>query len=85
MPIEWVPALLKAIENSTVRDGNLRFIDGVKGWNSDKMDELRPEVENEIDYDNIPGPVYQLRMEFSEIRFRNLGLFEFMVWSRVAL
>ena len=56
LPIEWVPALLKAIENSTVRDGNLRFIDGVKGWNSDKMDELRPEVENEIDYDNIPGP-----------------------------
>ena len=48
--------VLKAIENSTVRDGNLRFIDGVKGWNSDKMDELRPEVENEIDYDNIPGP-----------------------------
>ena len=56
LPIEWVPALLKAIENSTVRDGNLRFIGGVKGWNPDKMDELRPEVENEIDYDNIPGP-----------------------------
>ena len=31
LPIEWVPALLKSIETSTVRNGNLRFINGVKG------------------------------------------------------
>ena len=35
--------IIKAIETATVRDGNLRFIGGVKGWNPDKMDELRPE------------------------------------------
>ena len=31
LPIEWVPALLKSIETATIRDGNLRFIGGVKG------------------------------------------------------
>ena len=31
LPIEWVPALIKSIETATVRDGNLRFIGGVKG------------------------------------------------------
>ena len=56
LPIEWVPALLQAVETATVRNGNLRFIDGVKGWNADEMDELRPEVESALDYDSIPGP-----------------------------
>ena len=56
LPIEWVPSLLQAIETATVRDGNLRFVDGVKGWNSNEMDELRPEVEKALDYDSIPGP-----------------------------
>ena len=45
LPIEWVPALLKSIETATVRNGNLRFIGGVKGWNPKDMDELRPEKE----------------------------------------
>ena len=48
--------MLQAIETATVRNGNLRFIDGVKGWNADDMDELRPEVESVLDYDSIPGP-----------------------------
>ena len=48
--------MLQAIETATVRNGNLRFIDGVKGWNADDMDELRPEVESALDYDSIPGP-----------------------------
>ena len=56
LPIEWVPALLQAIESATVRDGNLHFIGGVKGWNADEMDELRPEKENTLDYASIPGP-----------------------------
>ena len=56
LPIEWVPALLQAVETATVRNGNLRFIDGVKGWIADEMDELRPEVESALDYDSIPGP-----------------------------
>ncbi|MEC8789393.1 MAG: hypothetical protein VXX17_04960, partial [Candidatus Thermoplasmatota archaeon] len=56
LPIEWVPALLKSIETATVRDGNLRFIDGVKGWNPQDMDELRPEKEDAINYHEIPGP-----------------------------
>ena len=43
LPIEWVPALLKAIDTATVRKGHLRFIDGVKGWKPDEMDKLRPE------------------------------------------
>ena len=47
---------LKSIETATVRDGNLRFIDGVKGWNSKDMDELRPEKEDAINYQEIPGP-----------------------------
>ena len=56
LPIEWVPALLKAIDTATVRKGHLRFIDGVKGWKPDEMDKLRPEVEGAINYDEIPGP-----------------------------
>ena len=56
LPIEWVPALIKSIETATIRDDCLRFIDGVKGWNPSKMDELRPEKEGELDYDSIPGP-----------------------------
>ena len=56
LPIEWVPALLKSIETATVRNGNLRFIGGVKGWNSKEMDELRPEKEDAINYQQIPGP-----------------------------
>ena len=56
LPIEWVPALLKSIETATIRDGNLRFIGGVNGWDSEIMDALRPENEAEIDYDTIPGP-----------------------------
>ena len=56
LPIEWVPALLKSIESATFRNGNLRFIDGVKGWNPRDMDELRPEKEAAINYQNIPGP-----------------------------
>ena len=56
LPIEWVPALLKSIETATVRDGNLRFINGVKGWNPKDMDELRPEKEPAINYQDIPGP-----------------------------
>ena len=60
LPIEWVPALLQAVETATVRNGTLRFIDGVKGWNADQMDELRPEVEAALDYDSIPGPSIQV-------------------------
>ena len=60
LPIEWVPALLKSIETSTVRNGNLRFINGVKGWNPKNMDELRPEFEAAINYQDIPGPNYQV-------------------------
>ena len=56
LPIEWVPALLEAIDNSTIRDGCLRFISGVKGWNPDTMDELRPELEDELDFESMPGP-----------------------------
>ena len=56
LPIEWVPALLKSIETATVRNGNLRFIGGVKGWNFKEMDELRPEKEDAINYQQIPGP-----------------------------
>ena len=56
LPIEWVPALLQAIESATVRDENLHFIGGVKGWNAGEMDELRPEKENNLDYASIPGP-----------------------------
>ncbi len=56
LPIEWVPALLKSIDTATVRDGNLRFIGGVKGWNPEDMDELRPEIEAAINYQEIPGP-----------------------------
>ena len=56
LPIEWIPALLQAIETATVRNGNLRFIDGVKGWNAGDMDELRPEVESALDCDSMPGP-----------------------------
>ena len=56
LPIEWVPALLQAIQTATVRDGCLRFVDGVSGWNSEEMDKLRPENEVELDYDAIPGP-----------------------------
>ena len=56
LPIEWVPGLLKSIETATVRDGNLRFINGVKGWNPKDMDELRPEKEPAINYQDIPGP-----------------------------
>ncbi|MEE2984685.1 MAG: hypothetical protein VX366_00510 [Candidatus Thermoplasmatota archaeon] len=60
LPIEWVPALLKAIEGATVRDDCLVFIDGVKGWNSDDMKELRPENEDVLDYDNMPGPGFRV-------------------------
>ena len=60
LPIEWVPALLKSIETSTVRNGNLRFINGVKGWDPKNMDELRPEFEASINYQDIPGPNYQV-------------------------
>ena len=56
LPIEWVPALLKSIETATVRNGNLRFIGGVKGWNPKDMDELRPEKEAAIKFQEIPGP-----------------------------
>ena len=56
LPIEWVPALLKSIETATVRDGNLRFIGGVKGWNPKDMDVLRPEKEDAINYQENPGP-----------------------------
>ena len=60
LPIEWVPALLKSIETSTVRNGNLRFINGVKGWDPKNMDELRPEFEAAINHQDIPGPNYQV-------------------------
>ena len=56
LPIEWLPALIQAIETATVRDGNLTFIDGVKGWNAQLMDELRPESEVVLDSENLPGP-----------------------------
>ena len=56
LPIEWVPALLKMIETSTIRDGNLRFIAGVKGWDAEEMEVLRPENEIELDHGAIPGP-----------------------------
>ena len=60
LPIEWVPALLKSIETATVRNGNLRFINGVKGWEPKNMDELRPEIEAAINYQDIPGPNLQV-------------------------
>ena len=60
LPIEWVPALLKSIETATVRNGNLRFINGVKGWDSKNMDDLRPETEAAINYQDIPGPDLQV-------------------------
>ena len=56
LPIEWVPALLKMIETSTIREGNLRFIAGVKGWDAEEMEVLRPENEIELDHGAIPGP-----------------------------
>jgi hypothetical protein len=56
LPIEWVPALLKMIETSTIRDGNLRFAAGVKGWDPEEMEVLRPENETELDHGAIPGP-----------------------------
>ena len=56
LPIEWVPALLKMIETSTIRDGNLRFVAGVKGWDAEEMEVLRPENEVELDHGAIPGP-----------------------------
>ena len=51
---------MKAIEGATVRDDCLVFIDGVKGWNSDDMKELRPENEDVLDYDNMPGPGFRV-------------------------
>ena len=56
LPIEWVPALLKMIETSIIRDGSLRFIAGVKGWDPEEMEVLRPENEIELDHAAIPGP-----------------------------
>ncbi len=56
LPIEWVPALLKAMDTATIRDNCLRFISGVKGWDAKSMDSLRPEIEAKLDYDLIPGP-----------------------------
>lgn len=56
LPIEWVPALLKMIETSTIRDGNLRFAAGVKGWDPEEMEVLRPENEVKLDHEAIPGP-----------------------------
>jgi len=56
LPIEWVPALLKMIETSTIQDGNLRFAAGVKGWNPEEMEVLRPENEVELNHGAIPGP-----------------------------
>ena len=56
LPIEWVPALLKNIETAVIRDGTLRFISGVKGWDASEMEELRPESEKELDFNAIPGP-----------------------------
>ena len=60
LPIEWVPALIKAIETATVRDGNLCFVDGVKGWNSKEMDKLRPEQEGALDYQKLPGTEFRV-------------------------
>ena len=60
LPIEWVPALIKAIETATVRDGNLCFVDGVKGWNSKEMDKLRPEQEGALDYQKLPGTEFRI-------------------------
>jgi len=56
LPIEWVPALLEAIDNSIISDGCLRFISGVKDWNPNTMDELRPEIEDDLDFGSMPGP-----------------------------
>jgi DNA polymerase II large subunit len=56
LPIEWVPALLKIIETSIIRDGTLRFIAGVEGWDPEEMEVLRPENEIELDLEAIPGP-----------------------------
>jgi hypothetical protein len=56
LPIEWVPALLKIIETSIIRDGTLRFIAGVEGWDPEEMEVLRPENEIELDIGAIPGP-----------------------------
>ena len=55
LPIEWVPALLQAIEAAIIRDDSLRFISGVKGWNAEDMETLRPESEPELNYDKMPG------------------------------
>ena len=56
LPIEWVPAFLQVIETAIIRDGSLRFISGVKGWDADNMETLRPESEPELNYDTMPGP-----------------------------
>ena len=56
LPIEWVPALLEIIETSVIRDGCLRFNSGVAGWNPEAMEELRPEIEGEPNYESNPGP-----------------------------
>ena len=56
LPIEWVPALLKVIDSAKIEGDVLRFVDGVKGWKASEMDELRPETEQEIDVESMPGP-----------------------------
>ena len=55
LPIEWVPALLQAIESAIIRGDSLRFISGVKGWDAEEMETLRPESEPELNYDKMPG------------------------------
>ncbi len=55
LPIEWTLALIKSLEMATIREGNLIFIDGVKGWDHKKMDILQPESVTKIDYQNVAG------------------------------
>ena len=69
LPIEWVPALLKAMETATIRDNCLRFISGVEGWNAESMEALRPEVEGELNYDSMPGLSIPV-----EANYQTLGL-----------
>ncbi|MDP6870184.1 MAG: hypothetical protein QGI21_05375 [Candidatus Poseidoniaceae archaeon] len=71
LPIEWVPELLKIVENGIVENNSFRIKNGVENWNSSAMDKLRPEENVEIDYNNIPGPkialekpIFSKRMPF---------------------
>ncbi|CAI8162980.1 MAG: Uncharacterised protein [Methanobacteriota archaeon] len=55
LPIEWLPPLIKIIDEAIIEDNCLRFIDGVKNWKSSEMDKLLPEEESALDAGSMPG------------------------------